>query len=192
MKKYCNSLWSTTNILNTVECITVFFSCLHIKSLLVTQFLKPDTQTPEQHTKSAKPYTNSQPLTQFSMSWNTFCKTQHTILYVTHKNPTWIDIMAKVFANVCFWDVFVIFWMQCFILQEMWGILHFVCAILGFVCKVLKMCITVETVINNSANANNASHSHSCNASHVIVNLHCIDENELHLHCSKDLWGKCA
>ncbi len=34
--------------------------------------------------------------------------------------------MAKVFANVCFWDVFVIFWRQCFILQEMWGILHFV------------------------------------------------------------------
>ncbi len=27
--------------------------------------------------------------------------------------------------------------MQCFILQEMWGILHFVCAVLG-VCKVLK------------------------------------------------------
>ncbi len=47
--------------------------------------------------------------------------------------------MAKVFANACFWDVFVIFWMQCFILLEMWGILHFVCAILGFVCcKVLK------------------------------------------------------
>ncbi len=46
--------------------------------------------------------------------------------------------MAKVFANVCFWDVFVIFWMQCLILPETWGILHFVCAILGFVCKVLK------------------------------------------------------
>ncbi len=28
---------------------------------------------------------------------------------------TGINIMAKVFANVCFWDVFVIFWMQCFI-----------------------------------------------------------------------------
>ncbi len=26
-------------------------------------------------------------------------------------------------ANVCFWDVFVIFWMH----QEMWGVLHFVC-----------------------------------------------------------------
>ncbi len=38
--------------------------------------------------------------------------------------------MAKVFANVCFWDFH--------ILQEMEGILHFVCAILGFVCKVLK------------------------------------------------------
>ncbi len=28
--------------------------------------------------------------------------------------------------------------MQCFILQEMQGILHFVHAVLGFVCKVLK------------------------------------------------------
>ncbi len=46
--------------------------------------------------------------------------------------------MAKVFANVCFWDVFVIFWMQCFILQEMWGILLFVWAILGSVCTILK------------------------------------------------------
>ncbi len=62
----------------------------------------------------------------------------NTILYVTHKNLTGINIMAKVFANVCFWDVFVIFWMQCFILQEMWGTLYFVCAVLGFVCKVLK------------------------------------------------------
>ncbi len=26
-----------------------FFNCLHTKSLLVTQFLKPDTQTPEPH-----------------------------------------------------------------------------------------------------------------------------------------------
>ncbi len=52
----------------------------------------------------AKPNTHSSP-----------CNTQ-TIL-------TGINIMAKVFANVCFWDVFVIFWMQCFILQEMWGIL---------------------------------------------------------------------
>ncbi len=35
-------------------------------------------------------------------------------------------------------EMFVIFWMQCFILQEMWGILHFMCTILGFVSKVLK------------------------------------------------------
>jgi len=62
---------------------TVFFNCLHTKSSLVTQFLKPDTQTPEPHTKSAKPYTNSRPSTQFSISWNSFCKTQHTILYET-------------------------------------------------------------------------------------------------------------
>ena len=41
-------------------------------------------------------------------------------------------------TNVCFWNVFVIFWMQCFILREMQGILHFVCAYVGFVCKVLK------------------------------------------------------
>ncbi len=36
--------------------ITVFFffNCLHTKSLFVTQFLKPVTQTPEPHTKSAK------------------------------------------------------------------------------------------------------------------------------------------
>jgi len=48
--------------------LTVFFNCLHTKSLLVTQFLKPDTQTPEAHTKSVKPYTNSWPSTQFSIS----------------------------------------------------------------------------------------------------------------------------
>ncbi len=48
--------------------ILVFFNCLHTKSLLVTQFLKPDTQTPEPHTKSAKANTNSWPLTQFSVS----------------------------------------------------------------------------------------------------------------------------
>ncbi len=97
--------------------------CLH------TKFLKADTQTAEPHTKSAKPYTNFH-ITLFAK--------HNTILYVTLKNLTGINIMAKVFANVCFWDAFVIFWMQCFILQEMWGIWHFVCAILGFVCKVLK------------------------------------------------------
>ncbi len=47
--------------------------------------------------------------------------------------------MAKVFVNGSFWDVIVIFWMQRFILQEMWGV---VCAILGFVSKVLKMCVS--------------------------------------------------
>ncbi len=54
--------------------------------------------------------------------------------------------MANVFANVCFWDVFVIFWMQSFILQEMWGILHFVCAILAFVYKDLKKIVKVQAV----------------------------------------------
>ncbi len=48
--------------------VYLFFNCLHTKSLLVTQFLKADTQTTEPHTKSAKPYTKSQPLTQFSIS----------------------------------------------------------------------------------------------------------------------------
>ncbi len=37
-----------------------------------------------------------------------FFETQHTIMYVTHINLTGINIMAKLFANVCFWDVFVI------------------------------------------------------------------------------------
>ncbi len=32
-----------------------------------------------------------------------------------------------ILANIGFSDVFVVFWMQCFILQEMRGILHFVC-----------------------------------------------------------------
>ncbi len=47
-----------------ITVVVFFFNCLHTKSLLVTQFLKPDTQTPEPHTKSAKSYTNYQPLTQ--------------------------------------------------------------------------------------------------------------------------------
>ncbi len=43
--------------------LTVFlFNCLHTKSVLVTQFLKPDTQTPEPHTKSAKPINNHTPI----------------------------------------------------------------------------------------------------------------------------------
>ncbi len=45
--------------------ITFFFLT---KSLLVTQFLKAVTQTPEAHTKSTKPDTDYQPLTQFSIS----------------------------------------------------------------------------------------------------------------------------
>ncbi len=45
--------------------ILVFFICLHTKSLLVTQFLKAVTETAEAHTRSAKPDTNSWPLTQF-------------------------------------------------------------------------------------------------------------------------------
>ncbi len=45
-----------------------FFNCLHTSSLLVTQFLKDDTQTAEARTKSTKPDNNYQPLTQFSGS----------------------------------------------------------------------------------------------------------------------------
>ncbi len=82
-------------------------NCLHTKALRVTQYLKPNTQTPEPHTKSAKPYTDYRPLSQFSISWNSFCKKkQHTIMYVTHKNRTGINIMAKclLLRSVC--DIF--------------------------------------------------------------------------------------
>ena len=41
-------------------------------------------------------------------------------------------------ANASFWHVFISFWMQCYILKEMWGILRFVCAVLGIVCRDLK------------------------------------------------------
>ncbi len=61
-----NAIFQTFNPqekINPLQQFTVFFNSLHTKSLLVTQFLKPDTQTPEPHTKSAKPYTNSRPLT---------------------------------------------------------------------------------------------------------------------------------
>ncbi len=59
---------STFILMEIKDNITDYFHCLHTKSLLVTQFLKPDTQTPEPHTTSAKPYTNYWPLTQFSIS----------------------------------------------------------------------------------------------------------------------------
>ncbi len=49
-------------------CILQIFQVLTHKALLVTQFLKADTQTAEAHTKSAKTYTNYQPLAQFSIS----------------------------------------------------------------------------------------------------------------------------
>ncbi len=41
-------------------------------------------------------------------------------------------------ANASFWHVFMAFWMQCYILKEMWGIVHFVCAFMIIVCIVLK------------------------------------------------------
>ncbi len=56
---------SAMSLLPVAVVITFFFNCLHTKSLLVTQFLKPDTQTPEPHTKSVKPNANSQPLIVF-------------------------------------------------------------------------------------------------------------------------------
>lgn len=108
-----------------------FFQLLRHNLNLSHSFTKADTETVEAHTKSAKPYTNSPTLTPFSVIKH------NIILYVTHKNRRGINIMAKVFANVCFWDVFVVFWMQCLILEKMWDILHFVCAILA---KVLKTC----------------------------------------------------
>ncbi len=87
----------------TNELITVFiFNCLHSKSLLVTYFLKAVTQTPEAHTKSAKPYTNSRPLTLSFQFHNTLFAKHNTILYATQTNLTGINIMAKVFANVSF------------------------------------------------------------------------------------------
>ncbi len=50
----------------------------------------------EAHTTSAKPDTNSQPLTRFVISQNNLCKTQHNS---THTNLTLINFMEKVFAN---------------------------------------------------------------------------------------------
>ncbi len=47
-----------------------FFSTAYTKLLLVTQFLKADTQTAEAHTKSAKPYTNSPPLTRWRFQFH--------------------------------------------------------------------------------------------------------------------------
>ena len=41
-------------------------------------------------------------------------------------------------TNACFWDVFRIFWILCFILQERGRFLHFVWAIVEFVCRALR------------------------------------------------------
>ncbi len=45
-----------------------FSSSAYTQHLSLSQFLKADAQTAEAHTKSAKPDTNYQPLTQFSIS----------------------------------------------------------------------------------------------------------------------------
>ncbi len=74
--------------------------------------------------------------------WNLTLKHQkHTLNLQSHTlinskiKPECI-LRKRCLQMFAFWHVLLIFWMQCFILQEMWGILHFVCAILGFVCKV--------------------------------------------------------
>ncbi len=103
---------------------TAYTPNLYLKDLSYLQFLKAMTQTSEAHIKSTKPDANSQT---FNFIKHFFCKTQHTIIYVTLKNLTGINIMATVFSNVGFWDAFLIFWIHCFILQEMWGVLYFVC-----------------------------------------------------------------
>ncbi len=75
------------------------FSCLHAKSLLVTQFLKADTLTPEAHTRSAKPDTNSQPLTQFHKTL--FHKTQHGSLCNTkiYQEVSWFPFLNTTNQN---------------------------------------------------------------------------------------------
>jgi len=43
-----NNIFSVT--VRVIKGLQFFFNCLHTKSSLVTQFLKPDTQSPELHT----------------------------------------------------------------------------------------------------------------------------------------------
>ncbi len=116
---------------------TVFFNCWHRKHLLVTHFWNL-TLKHQNHTPNLQNNTLILGLWLSFQFHKTLFAKHYTILYVTHTNLMRVNIMAKVFANVCFWDALVIFWMQCFIMQKMWGIFNFVCAILGFVCKVLK------------------------------------------------------
>ncbi len=73
-----------------------FFNCLHSKSLLVTQFLKPDTQTPEPHTKSAKPILGL--WLSFQCHKTIFAK-HNTQFFICNKNLPGINIMAKVLIS---------------------------------------------------------------------------------------------
>ncbi len=57
--------------------------------------------------------------------------------------------MAKVFANVCFCDVFVLFWMQCSICKRCEPF-----CILGFVCKVLKKEVKFTKCVSSWKNGN--------------------------------------
>ncbi len=105
-------------------------------------------------------------------------------------------------THVCFWDLFVIFWMQCFISQEMWGILHFVYAVLGFVCNILKKkrqsfgnaCKQLKT---NNSNMNitrkkyNNYNNNNCYY-YFILFLYCITIISHHLHLKgvfSRVWG---
>ncbi len=91
-KKVSSSTPLTKPLKNCIYCLfflLLFFQLLTHKILLVTQFLKPETQTPEPHTKSAKPYSNNLPSTQFSIVLNILfllCKTQQNSLCNTHKS----------------------------------------------------------------------------------------------------------
>ncbi len=105
--------WSQTN--SITASIIGLINCLHTKSFLVTV------------SESSRNTPNLQNQTLILCLWLSFQfhKTTHYSLCST-QTLTGINIMAQVFANVCFWDVFVLLWMQCFVLQEMRGILHFV------------------------------------------------------------------
>ncbi len=97
------------------------------KSLMRVMLLKPKTiylQNDQRSSFSSALTVQIQTasvLTQFlnglhtTSFWKLALKQQkHTL----HQSLTGIHIMAEVFANVCFWHVFVIFWMQ-------WDVRHF-------------------------------------------------------------------
>ncbi len=128
---------------NIFERFTISFSFILQFCLLVTQFLKAAvTQTAEAHTKSAKTHQFSAFDSVFNFI-NTFCKTQHTVVYVH------TQILQELILR-----------QRCLLLRRVCDVLNavlhfardvrcfaFSCGILGFVCKVLikrgkvlKMC----------------------------------------------------